>query len=42
MLDLTDLLKMHVKTLCDNAKGKAKDANGKRPLKAFKQRMVGN
>jgi DNA-directed RNA polymerase beta' subunit len=40
-LDLMDSLMFHVKTLMDNSKNKARDPNGKRPLKAIKQRISG-
>ena len=38
-LDEIDKLVFHIKTLMDNSKGKAKEINGKRPIKSIKQRL---
>jgi len=40
-LDAMDDLMFHVKTLFDNSKNKARDVNGKRSLRAIKQRVSG-
>lgn len=40
-LDTMDDLMFHVKTLFDNSKNKARDVNGKRSLRAIKQRVSG-
>ncbi len=41
IIDETDRLLFHIKTLMDNNKGKAKDNNGTRPIKCIKKRLSG-
>jgi DNA-directed RNA polymerase beta' subunit len=38
-IDEIDKLMFHIKTLMDNNKGKARDQNGKRPIKCIKKRI---
>ena len=38
-LDIVDELMFHIRTLMDNAKGKAREISGKRPIKCIKQRI---
>jgi len=40
-LDEIDRLMFHIRTLMDNNKGKARDIQGKRPLKCIKKRLSG-
>lgn len=41
IIDETDRLLFHIKTLMDNNKGKARDNNGTRPIKCIKKRLSG-